>query len=279
MRETVAFYGTLKKKKKNYGWPRRNGWFCTRDSPLLFNCISYYISNLITWWNVTPVSQVSRQNLVGKKETPAGLPGYRWVDGGAQPLASFHRKPRPPLQQLTSSRELSGAIRAWSPPVGANAGSVWGHRGQYHISVWPSQKNRPLCLLAQPEGSRIGKALIWTMGTLSALNPRYPPPPTSFPLKLMRCNFTYMMGNSGLRMTAVAEPLFAAYGESSSCVLQSRTLFNLTVPACNLIKPTSRYHIALFTATLWALFFLTFFTKLLCSSRKDDYFFFFFLTM
>lgn len=148
-----------------------------------------------------------------ERETPAGLPGYRWVDGGAQPLASFCRKPRPPLQQLTSSRELSGAIRAWSPPVGANAGSVWGHRGQYHISEWPSQKNRPLCLLAQPEGSGIGKALIWTMGTLSALNPRCPlpqplptQPPTSFPLKLMRCNFTYMMGNRGFRMTAVAEP-------------------------------------------------------------------------
>lgn len=54
---------------------------------------------------------------------------------------------------------------------------------------------------------------------------------------------------------------------------KARTLFNLTVPARNLIKPTSSYHIALLTATLWLLFLLTFFTKLLCSLRKDDDFF------
>lgn len=109
--------------------------------------------------------------------------------------------------------------------------------------------------------------------------PQMPPPAprplTSFPLKLMRCNFTYMMGNRGFRMTAVAEALLQLTASRQVVFLQSRTLFNLTVPACNLIKPTSSYLITLFTA---ALFFLTFFTKLLCSLRKEllGFFFFFF---
>ncbi len=48
--------------------------------------------------------------------------------------------------------------------------------------------------------------------------------------------------------------MFPAYGKSSNYVLQRRTLVNLTVQGCDLLKPSSSSLIMLFTAILLVVF-------------------------
>lgn len=130
----------------------------SRNTP--FNFISHYISNLITWWNVTP----------------AGVPGCRgsWKDpgeltvrpphvcatvGGSQPLpASAVRRDLafPKRQQLSLSHELSGHIKAERSALQPTPPPRSGQKIRPHTSTL---KNRALHSLSQPQGVKLERPL------------------------------------------------------------------------------------------------------------------------
>lgn len=209
----MAFTGTLGKKTKKHGWPRRTPGFQSKH-PL--NFISHYISNLITWWNVTPAGvlgcwgrawwedPVSSQR--GRSASLLPLEGS--VDLGAPPRpapASLRRKPRPPFingSSWAAAMSCQAALRLRAlysahmqgPAVAARA-NITSPSGQ---KIRPTHsKNRPLHSLRQPEGVKLER--LWYEPWERCL----PSTPAALPLKLIMCNFTYIMGYHAFRMTAI----------------------------------------------------------------------------
>lgn len=87
----------------------------------------------------------------------------------------------------------------------------------------------------------------WGSEIRKTLPPRYEPwehclpsTPAALPLKLIKCNFTYIMGYYAFsRMTAIVNHFLPLMASLQIVFCKSRTLSNLTVQGFNLMKPTS----------------------------------------
>lgn len=149
-----GLYWHPRKKNKKHGWPRRTPGFQSKH-PL--NFISHYISNLITWWNVTPAGVLGcwgrawwEDPVHSQRGRSASLlPLEGSVNLGAPPRpapASLRRKPRPPFingSSWAAAMSCQAALRQ-SSVLGAHAGSRGGRPGQYHIPEWPKDQAHTL---------------------------------------------------------------------------------------------------------------------------------------
>lgn len=231
MKETMDFTGTLEKK---HGWPRRAPGFQSKHPR---NFISHYISNLITWWNVTPAGVLGcwdRAEACGKTRWAHSMVSlclcYRWRirwTSALHPgrLASLRRKPRPPFINASSwaaAMSCQAALRLstlysmhMQGPGEAARASITSLSGlkirPTHLPKHPTQKQAPP-FTPQAWGSEIRKALPpwyepWERCLPSTL--------AALPLKLIKCNYTYIMGHYAFnRMTAIVNhflPLMASH--------------------------------------------------------------------
>lgn len=188
----MAFTGTLGKKKIKHGWPRRTPGFQSKH-PL--NFISHYISNLITWWNVTPAGVLGCRGRAWWKDPVSSQRGRSVsllpLEGFGEPRRSA---PGRPLPASAVSRDLlfvngSSWAAAMSCQAALRLRALYSAHMQgpaeaarANITSLSGQKIRPTHSKKQAPpftqtawGSEIRKTLIWTMGTLSALNPGCPP--------------------------------------------------------------------------------------------------------
>lgn len=197
MKQTVDFTGTSEKKQ---GWPRGTPGFQSKH-PL--NFISHYISNLITWWNVTPAGVLGcwdRAEACGKTwwaHSTAALPlCYRWRIRWTSALhpgrpASLCRKPRPPFMHascwaaamscqaaLRLSALHSTHMRGPGRPPGPISHPWVAKRSGPHTRPHIHLKNRPLHSPRQPEGAKLERAFHPDMNYGNAVcpQPRLPSP-------------------------------------------------------------------------------------------------------
>lgn len=209
----MAFTGTLGKKKIKHGWPRRTPGFQSKH-PL--NFISHYISNLITWWNVTPAGVLGCRGRAWWKDPVSSQCGRSVSllpsEGFGEPRRSA---PGRPLPASAVSRDLlfvngsswaaamscQAALRLralysahMQGPAEAAQANITSLSGQ---KIRPTHsKNRPLHSLRQPEGVKLER--LWYEPWERCL----PSTPAALPLKLIMCNFTYIMGYHAFRATA-----------------------------------------------------------------------------